>query len=73
MMEFLKNVVVCAGAGAVLAVVFLSPTGAVIGAVNGLLVGVCVGLAQKRAGQLQPAPVSAEPVRLIGSYSNPVH
>lgn len=46
MFGFMRNVMMCTLAGIVLAVVFLTPAGAVVGAVNGFLVGVCVGLGE---------------------------
>jgi hypothetical protein len=55
MFGFMRNVMMCTLAGIVLAVVFLTPAGAVVGAVNGFLVGVCVGLGElkeKRAAAL---------------------
>jgi hypothetical protein len=68
MLTFLRSLVVCTAVGILLAVVFLSPTGAVVGAVNGLLVGFCVGLAEWRAQRAQMAVVPVRPIRLIGSY-----
>jgi hypothetical protein len=69
MFGFLRSLVVCTAAGILLAVVFLSPAGAVFGAVNGLLVGLCVGLAEWRAQRAEMALVPVRPIRLIGSYS----
>ena len=69
MFGFLRNVVLCTAGGVLLAVVFLTPTGAVFGAVNGLIVGLCVGLAERRAQRLEMALVPVRPIRLIGSYT----
>ena len=44
MVGFLRNVLICSAIGFVLAFVFVTPAGALVGAVNGLLIGVCVSL-----------------------------
>jgi hypothetical protein len=40
MFGLLRNLLMCTAAGTFLAVVFLTPTGFVVGSVNGLLVGI---------------------------------
>jgi hypothetical protein len=48
MFGFVWNLLMCATAGIFLSVVFLSPAGAIVGAANGVLVGICVGLGTLR-------------------------
>jgi hypothetical protein len=67
MVGFLRNVLICSAIGFFLALVFLTPAGALVGAVNGLLVGVCVTLGELRARDSENAVVPTGPIRLIGS------
>jgi hypothetical protein len=67
MFGFLRNLVMCTAAGTLLALVFLTPTGAVLGALNGLLVGICICLAERRAQQAEMVLVPSTPIRLIGN------
>jgi hypothetical protein len=56
MFGFMRILMMCTMAGMLLSVVFLTPAGAVVGAVNGFLVGICVGLGEwkaTRAGALR--------------------
>ena len=69
MFGFLRSLVLCTAGGVLLAVVFLTPTGAVFGAVNGFVVGLCVGLAEWRAQRLEMTVDPVLPIRMIGSYS----
>jgi hypothetical protein len=69
MFSFLRNLVICTAAGILLAVVFLTPTGAVVGAVNGLLVGLFMCLADWRVQREEMAVTPIGPIRLIGSHS----
>jgi hypothetical protein len=57
MFGFMRNVMMCTLAGSVLAVVFLTPAGAVVGAVHGFLVGVCVGLGEWKAARAESSCV----------------
>ncbi len=49
MFGFMRSLITCAALGAALSVVFLTPTGVALGAVNGFLVGICVGLGEWKA------------------------
>ena len=49
MFTFMQSLLMCTMGGILLSVVFLTPTGAVVGGVNGFLVGVCVGLGERKA------------------------
>ncbi len=49
MFEFMRNLMACTMVGILLAVVFLTPTGAAVGAVNGFLVGIFVCMGEWRA------------------------
>jgi hypothetical protein len=55
-------------AGTLLSLAFLTPAGAVVGAINGLIVGVCVGLGELRAKQTEASVGSTGPIRLVGSF-----
>jgi len=46
MFGFTWKLMICTMVGVVLSVVFLTPTGAVVGAINGFLVGIFVGLGE---------------------------
>jgi hypothetical protein len=63
----LRNVLICSALGFFLALVFLTPAGALVGAVNGLLIGVCVSLGELRARDSDNGVVPNGPIRLIGS------
>ena len=67
MVGFLRNVLICSAIGFVLAFVFVTPAGALVGAVNGLLIGVCVSLGELRARGSENVAAPTGPVRLIGS------
>ena len=67
-MTVLRNLVICTLAGVLLAALFQAPQGAVVGALHGLLVGVCVALADRRARPREPMTRAAAPIRLIGSH-----
>jgi hypothetical protein len=66
MFGFLQKLIICMAAGTLLSLVFLTPTGAVVGAINGLIVGVCVGLGELRAKQTEASVGSTGPIRLVG-------
>lgn len=68
MFGFMRNVVMFTSAGILLAVLFLSLAGAVVGAINGLIVGACVGLGEWKAQRAELVASSAAPIRLIGSF-----
>jgi hypothetical protein len=53
MSGFVLSLMLCAMAGSVLAILFLSPAGALAGAVNGVFVGLFVGWGKLRAGRRQ--------------------
>jgi hypothetical protein len=57
MFVFMRNLMMCTMVGIVLAVVFLTTTGAVVGAVNGFLVGICVGLGEWKATRAVASPI----------------
>ena len=63
----LRYLVMCAAAGTVLSVLFLTPTGVVLGSVNGLLVGICMCLAELRAQRAEGTRKADSPLRLLGS------
>jgi len=68
MLAMLGNLVVCTLAGVLLAAVFLVPAGAGVGALNGLLVGVCVALANRKAKRNATTTATAVPIHMIGSH-----
>jgi hypothetical protein len=49
MFELMRSLMVCTAGGILLAVVFLTPSGAAVGAVNGFLVGIFVCMGEWRA------------------------
>jgi hypothetical protein len=49
MLGFLQSVLMCTFAGMLLSLLFVTPAGAVLGGVNGCLVGICVGLGERTA------------------------
>ena len=53
MSGFVLSLMLCAIAGSVLAILFLSPAGALAGAVNGLFVGLFVGWGKLRVRRQQ--------------------
>lgn len=57
MFGFIRNLMVCTSAGILLSVVFLAPAGAVVGALNGLLVGIFVGLGEWKAKRADEFPL----------------
>jgi hypothetical protein len=57
MFGFMRNLMLCTMVGIVLAVVFLTPTGAFVGAVNGFLVGICVCLGEWKATDAARSPI----------------
>ena len=63
MFGFMREVILCATAGMLLSVVFLTPTGAAMGAANGLLVGICVGLGEWKARRGAQRTLRRVPVR----------
>ena len=67
MVGLLRNVLICSAIGFFLAFVFVTPAGALVGAVNGLLIGVCVSLGELRARDSGNVVDPAGPIRLIGS------
>ncbi len=49
MFGFMRTLMMCTMAGMLLSLVFLTPAGAVVGAVHGFLIGVCVGVGEWKA------------------------
>lgn len=72
MWSVLRILATWSAAGMLLALCFLTPGGALVGAVNGLLLGTCVTLAERRARQSGRAVASAVPIRLIGSHAGTI-
>lgn len=72
MWDLLRNITTCMAAGVVLAIFFLTPEGAVVGALNGLLVAVCATLAERRAQHSELTVADAIPIRLIGSHADSI-
>lgn len=52
-----RNLMMCTSAGILLSLVFLTPTGVIVGAVNGFLVGICVGLGEWKASRAERLPI----------------
>jgi len=67
MSSFLRNLVMCAAAGILLTVVFLTPASAAVGAINGLIVGLCMCLAEWRA-QRAEADLAPGRIKLVGNH-----
>jgi hypothetical protein len=65
MFNFLRTMMICTAAGVLLSVVFLTPAGGVVGAISGLLVGVCVAMGGWR---VQREEMALAPIRLAGSH-----
>jgi ABC-type Mn2+/Zn2+ transport system permease subunit len=66
MFSFLRTMMICTAAGVLLSVVFPTPTGGVVGAMSGLLIGFCVAMGKWRA---QREEMAVAPIRLNGSHS----
>ncbi len=69
MWNLLRILLACMSAGVLLAICLLTPGGAAVGACNGLLVGICVALAEHRARRSENVSAGAAPIRLIGSHA----
>jgi hypothetical protein len=72
MWVLVRNLVMCTLAGIALAVLFLTPGGALVAAFNGLLVGVCAALGELRARGMDVSTAPAVPIRLIGSHADSI-
>ena len=68
MFNFLRTMMICTAAGVLLSVVFLTPTGGVVGAISGLLIGVCVAMGDWRAEREEMVLAPNTPIRLIGCH-----
>ena len=66
MFSFLRTMMICTAAGVLLSVVFPTPAGGVVGAMSGLLIGVCVAMGEWRA---QREEMAVAPIGLTGCHS----
>jgi ammonia channel protein AmtB len=68
MFGFLQKLMVCAAAGTLLSLIFLTPAGGMVGAMSGLLIGICVAMGEWKVQREEMVVAPIGSIRLIGSY-----